>query len=489
MLYVRGGFKSRAFVIYKRAYEHTSRVLLSYFTYQRCGSDLGYYGKCHLDDGYIKETGEHVDLSGGYHQSCDLRKSPAGVSIGVYGMIEGALRDKSSWGKTLFCDEVSWACDYYVKTIQEKGDMYNTLNAPFGWEGRVFYKSPAPSSAAWNVVSCLAMGALYFKDIDSKRSPKYLEVSKRAYNRLVSDERSEEPYRHPDILPLGMDPERFYYANCQRNSIADISQRAVASANLWLVTGDERYRDEVKRCAVAVADNMLKGKLASCIRAGNGHFVETAASYYSFLPGGLIALVKADDIGVSDEYIKEKIVAAAESICYITSKTVWETPKKIYSDADLDNSMEHVREGERAPTIREKLPSIDKIDDNENEISGYYSHKTLACSPSISIYKGLVLLKAYELVKDKKYLKAAQAIADNIMGANFADSSNIVGQGYNHANNPVSGQFFPHTPDIPGAVTIGYDDLDTIGLVSAGPEYDMPNVGMLIYYLTKLSEI
>ena len=43
-----GGFKSRAFVIYSRAYEHTSRVLLSYFTYQRCGSDLGYYGNAIL---------------------------------------------------------------------------------------------------------------------------------------------------------------------------------------------------------------------------------------------------------------------------------------------------------------------------------------------------------------------------------------------------------------------------------------------------------
>lgn len=484
-----GGFKSRAFVIYKRAYEHTTRVLLSYFTYQRCGSDLGYYGKCHLDDGYIKETGEHVDLSGGYHQSCDLRKSPAGVSIGVYGMIEGALRDKSSWGKTLFRDEVSWACDYFVKTIQENGDMYNTLNAPFGWEGRVFYKSPAPSSAAWNVVSCLAMGSLYFKDLDSKRSEKYLAVSKRAYNRLVSDGRTEESYRHPDTPPLGMDPERYYHVNCKKNSVADISQRAVASANLWLATRDEHYRNEVARCAASVAGHMLKGKLSSCICAGNGHFVQTVASTYSFLPGGLIALVKADDIGVANEYIKEKIIAAAESICYIASKTVWKTPKNIYSDADLDNSMSHVREGQRAPTIRKKLPSVDKIDDDENEIPAYYSHKVLKCSPSISIYQGLVLLKAYELTKNKKYFRSAQAIADNMMGTNFADSTNIVGQGYNHPNNPVSGQFFPHTPDIPGAVTIGYDDLDTLGLVSAGPEYDMPNVGLLIYYLSKLSEI
>ncbi len=483
-----GGYKSRAFTVYDKAYDNTARIMLSYFTYQRCGSELGYHGKCHLDDGYIKETGEHVDLSGGYHQSCDLRKSPAGISIGVYGMIQYALSNKSEWGKKLLSDEVEWACDYYVKSIQENGDMYNTLNAPFGWEGRTFYKSPAPSSAAWNVVSCLSMAALYFKENKPDKSEQYLKTAIRAYNRLTFDQRSDKMYTHPDPHPLGMDPSYFYYYNCRKNSVSDIAQRGVASAHLWRITGDEKYMKEVERSAIFVADNTLKGSLAHCINAGDRHLVEGVSSYYSWMCGGLLVLVEACNIGISTPYIKEKIVAAAESICKIADTNIWKNTKMIYSDADLDIETGHVRKGEKAPRKRDGLPSVDSIGDTENELKCYYSHKTLAQRPSFAAYHGIILIKAFELTNNKKYMEYAQAAIDNLMGVNNSDSTNIVGQGYNHPNNPVSGQFFPHTPDIPGAVTIGYNDLDTTGLESAGPEYDMPCVGMMLYLISKISE-
>jgi hypothetical protein len=103
------GYRSRQFVIYDGVYDICNRVMLEYFTYQRCGHPLGWNGECHLDDGYIKETGEHVDLSGGYHQSCDLRKSPGGISIGVLAMLRFALKDKSQWGQILTVDEARWA--------------------------------------------------------------------------------------------------------------------------------------------------------------------------------------------------------------------------------------------------------------------------------------------------------------------------------------------------------------------------------------------
>ena len=138
---VAGGFKSRQFVIYDGVYDICNRTMLEYFTYQRCGHPLGWNGTCHTDDGYIKETGERVDLCGGYHQSCDLRKSPGGVSIGVLGMLRFAINDKSEWGTILVADEVRWALEYFIKTIQENGVMYNTLNSPFGWKGREFYES------------------------------------------------------------------------------------------------------------------------------------------------------------------------------------------------------------------------------------------------------------------------------------------------------------------------------------------------------------
>jgi len=40
------------------------------------------------------------------------------------------------------------------------------------------------------------------------------------------------------------------------------------------------------------------------------------------------------------------------------------------------------------------------------------------------------------------------------------------------------GQFFPHTPQIPGAVIVGVPD---------GVEYDMPCVGTLMWLLAEIS--
>ena len=239
-----GGYRSRQFVIYDGAYDIALRTMLQYFTYQRCGHALGWAGECHLDDGVIFETGEKVDLSGGYHQSCDLRKSPGGISIGIVGLINFALKDNSSWGKILTKDEVKWACDYYVKVIQENGAMYNTLNEPFGWEGRVFYKSPAPSSAQWNTTTALALGSIYFKDIDIEISKKYLETSLRSYN-YMQGERDYQQYNHPNKYPFGMDPDSFYEI-CKRDSSSDLAYQISAAAILYKATFNNKFIDEIK---------------------------------------------------------------------------------------------------------------------------------------------------------------------------------------------------------------------------------------------------
>ena len=287
-----GGVRSRQFVIYDGAYDICQRVMLEYFKYQRCGHPLGWNGACHLDDGFIKETGERVDLSGGYHQSCDLRKSPGGVSIGVVGLLRFALKDKSEWGKILLADECRWALEYYLKVIQENGAMYNTLNSPFGWDAREFYKSPAPSSAQWNVTSILALGYLYFKDKDIDFAEKCLYKAICSYDFLMGENRPKGVYMHPDKYPIGMDPDSFY-EQCEKDSTSDIAYQITISKDLYQATGEKKYLEIIKSNVPKILCEIDGFVLKR--REENGKLVNASCSY-SWLMSGLLCLFDAYEL-------------------------------------------------------------------------------------------------------------------------------------------------------------------------------------------------
>ena len=357
-----GGYKSRHFVIYDGAYDICQRTMLQYFTYQRCGHPLGWAGKCHSDDGYIKETGEHIDLSGGYHQSSDLRKSPGGVSIGVNALLRFALKDSSEWGNFLVRDEVKWALDYYLKTIQENGIMYNTLNEPFGWEGRVFYKSGAPSSSQWNITSILAMGYLYFKDTDIEYANKCLDTALRSYNYLISDERPNDVYKHPDKYPLGMDPD-FFFEQCRKNSTSDLCYQISASCDLFKATRDNFYKTHIKKCIPLVLDKLDGFTL---FRSDDKSKSVMASCSYCWLMGGLLSLCDAYEIlGYADE-LESKMINALDNLCEYMDKSLWKYAEKVYWDKDLD-----VVDGHENKTRRECMHGLNKFNKfyyNDDEI-------------------------------------------------------------------------------------------------------------------------
>lgn len=466
-----GSFRSRQFVIYDGAYDICKRVLLEYFTYQRCGHPLGWNGKCHTDDGIIAETGERVDLSGGYHQSCDLRKSPGGVSIGVLGMMRFAMKDRSEWGKILVVDEVRWALMYYVKTIQKNGAMYNTLNAPFGWDARIFYESPAPSSAQWNVTSILALGYEYFKDTDRAFADKCLELATRSYGYLMGDKRPTGVYKHPDKYPMGMDPD-FFYNQCERDSTADLAYQICVSGDIYRITGREEYRANLEKALIKLLPNIKDGYIL--VRNGGHGGAVTASCSYTWLNAGILALCDAYEI-LGDSYgLKSKIIHALEEICEFADKSVFKNLQRVLFDEDLDEKTGHLNK-----TRRESEGELGRF-------KGYYYPTKELFEPSYSCYLGIFLAKGSKITGNKKYMAYAQYVADDLLGANLMDSSHVNSIGFNHAQHEAYGQFFPSTPFIPGAVAIGYKGIDVY--TQAFAEYDMPCVGLSMHLLSELSD-
>ena len=466
-----GGKRSRQFVIYSGAYDICKRMLLEYFTYQRCGHPLGAFGACHLDDGYIAETGEHVDLSGGYHQSCDLRKSPGGVSIGVHAMMRFALKEKSAWGEILVNDEARWALEYFIKTIQSNGAMYNTLNSPFGWQGRTFYKSAAPSSAQWNVTSILALGHEYFKNKDENFAKKCLETAVRSYDFLMGENRPSGVYKHPDKYPLGMDPD-FFYEQCLKDSTADLCYQITASADLYRQTGKEGYLDCIKNALPSVICELKDGFIL-LRREKSGRTVSGTCSY-SWLMGGLLSLFDAYEV-IGDKYgLKDAIKNALDSLCDYGDKGVFKNIQRLLSNDDLD-----VIDGHENKTKREILGDV-------SEFNGYFYSSREYFEPSYALYNGIFLAKGARLFENKRYFTQAQAIVDQLLGGNELDSSRVRGIGFNHAQHHSYGQFFPSTPYIVGAVGVGYSSLDTY---TESSEYDMPCVGLSLYLLSEIESV
>lgn len=463
-----GGVRSRQFVIYDKVYDICNRIMLEYFTYQRCGHPLGWNGSCHLDDGYIKETGEHIDLSGGYHQSCDLRKSPGGVSIGVLGMLRFAMKDKSEWGKILVSDEARWALQYYIKTIQENGAMYNTLNDPFGWEGRIFYKSPAPSSAQWNTTSILALGYMYFKNKDLIFAKQCLDTAIRSYNFMTGDMRPKDTYKHPDKYQMGMDPD-FFYDQCKKDSTPDLAYQITVSADLYRATGEQRFLDLIKKCVPTLLDSIADGFVF--IRNDNTRRTVSSSCSYCWLMSGLLSLCDAYELLGDIHNLKSKLISALDEICVFADMSVWRNVQNIYSNEDLD-----VLDGHLNQTRRQIMPNL-------SQYKNYFYSKKDFFEPSYACYIGIFLARGAKLIGNSRYTKYAQSIVDSLLGANILDSSHIASVGYNQPQHNAFGQFFPSTPFIPGAVGVGYFSIDSYS------EFDMPCVGISMYLLSEISSV
>lgn len=483
-----GGHRSRYFLIYDKAYEHISRILLSYFTYQRCGSDLGWAGKCHTDDGIIKETGEHVDLAGGYHQSGDLRKSPAGVSIGVLGMLRYAMKDRSAWGKTLFTDEVRWACDYYTKTIQQNGAMYNTMSAPFGWVPRTFYQSAAPSSAQWCTTSILTLGAMFFREKDKALSNKYMEAALRSWQYMIGEERSNEVYKHPDVCPRGYENDNSYFM-CQKGNTADMAYMATVAADLYAATKDAKYLDYVRAGADKIISLMGEDDAAMCVLLNDDdEHLTFMITGYAHANGGFLALCSAAEL-LGDQKYFEAIQAVAKAICRTAKTNPWHITRSVYSEKDLDLVFGHPAPGRHLPSIRERLLDIQPVGTvvkNGKDIKCFFDAKLADrhFAPTENASKGVFLMRAAKLLGEQDFASVAQSQADVILGANLYDACLVNGVGHNHLGHTPYGQFFPPVPYIPGAINV------TLANISHAQysEYDMPCVGMFMYLLSECLE-
>jgi hypothetical protein len=85
--------ESFAFTIARDAWLRQFPILAGYAHHQRCGhSDRREHPICHLDDARRRDTGIHVDVTGGWHDAGDLRKWVDATLMNLFGLTALARR-------------------------------------------------------------------------------------------------------------------------------------------------------------------------------------------------------------------------------------------------------------------------------------------------------------------------------------------------------------------------------------------------------------
>jgi hypothetical protein len=124
-----GGQRSARFAIGDDVYTPMVRDCIEYFAKQRCGdSRSGYNAPCHLDDGrmFDRDSGRagHRDVSGGWHDACDLRKWTDCTLYGMVGLSRALeLLGPHKLDRARVIDELRWGNSYFQKMQQQDGSL------------------------------------------------------------------------------------------------------------------------------------------------------------------------------------------------------------------------------------------------------------------------------------------------------------------------------------------------------------------------------
>ncbi len=371
--------------------------------------------------------------------------------------------------------------------------MYNTLNFPMDWQAKEFYKHPAPSSAEWNVVSILALGSVIFKPFDTTKSEKYLNTAKRAWEYMINQ--PEGKYKHPDSpLPRGMDPE-YFYSICYKGSSADLGFLIVASKYMYDATKDNKYLNYIEKganelclCVRKINDSTLiivRDKDSSQSVEGTGSYGNGQNTYL----GVLIAVETMPQNENSNKW-KETLYGLCESLYNYSEKSCYGKLSRIYTENTLDEQVGHPAPGVPTKILRTNITGVlnecGMIKSQPKDVKCFYNITNNLVVPGVDLLLGVFLNRCGKLFKESKYCIVAQKIIDSLIGGNIADISHIEAVGYNQKVNPRFGQFFPSTPQIPGAVNVGVNISSDYSDHFNYSEYDMPCVGAAMLLLSEI---
>ncbi|MDR0655380.1 MAG: glycoside hydrolase family 9 protein [Treponema sp.] len=498
-----GSQNSRCFIVHANVYDTVQRMLSYFFTWQRCCDDLGWNGRCHTGDSLTLKNGSRRSLTGGHHQSGDLRKWAWGTSIGLIGYTEYALETSPVWDKGIIEEELRHGLAYYLSLITDEGFLIDCTWIPEGydetkmigkgvqdyrlfWNNRIYFESPAPEPAHWNAIRFLALASRYFKDRDKAFAGTCLAGARKIWDYLETH--SLRDYELPIYPPLGHGGMHRWYLGFYPDSALHYGSRAMAAAELFRATADEYYHLVAVESLRRVGELRLSGTgegSAGCFREGPGS--KRLANEYVYFYSTTIpqSFVSAMELWPGDKdafFWRENALAIGDQLLISgkqnpfqrVSGTWYTSGHEVYAATGIG--------GHSSPQGKFQTGSFPES--GESVMADYFNF----CYNLDLIANARFLIKAASCTGKPEYRAFAQDQIDWVMGVNPWDASNIEGVGYNQPHRGIFGEFFPPVPQIPGAVYTGLTEQSfnpsSYGLDN---EYDMPMVGWLMPLLTEIN--
>lgn len=121
------------FFIGEDVWRRTLVKAVGYIHAQRCGAAVAnVHPICHLDDARRRDTGEHIDTTGGWHDAGDLRKWVSATilnGIALIGLVRnlGEKWDAAGSGAKALLDEARWGNTYFLKMQDKDGRVWNDV--------------------------------------------------------------------------------------------------------------------------------------------------------------------------------------------------------------------------------------------------------------------------------------------------------------------------------------------------------------------------
>jgi hypothetical protein len=483
-----GSLKSRAFTVHAGVYDVPMRSLFNYFTWARCGNTTkNCTGPCHLDDGNLVGVG-HRDFSGGYHQSSDQRKYPWGLNLGLMGLVQFGGLQKPYWDQGSVAEEVRWGCDYYQKIVRDDGGMFDSVFIPLGAGPRDYYPTDPPAPALWNNIRHHAMAAEYFKDRDVAYAAKCRQTAERVWHYMTSDKRPKGKHVTPAIPPLGHNDYNDWFACFFEGSALDLAHRIGAATTLHRATQDAALLEDAARCASQLM--ALQMAESACFWEGPEGDRLVSRRKIGYFTDGTVGIRLAELLAAAPQHRdagrwRATIKRMADQMVALSHRNAWGlTPSEFLVQDALAAT-------DKPPVVSSDglypLYGIQERATGPKEKTIAYKYRPYLYHMSI-MEAALFLNRAAEITGDKTCRTVAQRQLDWVMGCNPFDASAIEGVGYNQPLRGLFGEFFPPTPQIPGAVSIGFQfrsfDPNLYGNCGSN-EYDMPVVGNVLWVMAE----
>ena len=243
-----GSERSVPFFIGEEVWRKTLPKAVGYYRFQRCGVAVPLvHPACHLDDAVRRDTGEHVDEVGGWHDAGDLRKWMDVTMLNAIVLLR-LIDDRPTPRPgepthAALLDEVRYGNRYFLKMQDRDGRVWhdtaggvNGDNSDNRWtdnlvgtadDRHINVSKPEGTCAEFALLQALV--ARHYRDSDPAYAANSLAAARRAWN-----------------------------ASHHGGGTTDLAWWAQAAGELFRVTGEAAFRQE----ALRIADLILSRQAA-----------------------------------------------------------------------------------------------------------------------------------------------------------------------------------------------------------------------------------